>query len=187
MPKNILVILGSPRRRGNSATLAQQVIAGAEAAGAHVDVAFLHDMRIGPCSACDACQGESATDCILQDDMHILYPLTRRADALVIASPIYWFTMSAQTKLYLDRCYALGGPEGHDLTGKRLGIILTYADADPFSSGAVNALRAFQDAAAYLKAEIVDTIYGSASAAGEIAANTALMERAFELGGRLAE
>lgn len=187
MPKHILVLLGSPRRKGNSATLAQQVIAGATAAGAHVDSAFLHGMRISPCSACDACQSETAADCILQDDMHLLYPLTRRADALVFASPVYWFTMSAQIKLYLDRCYALGGPEGHALTGKRLGIILTYADADPFISGAVNALRAFQDAAAYLHAEIVDMIYGSAGAAGEIAANTALMERAFRLGQRLAE
>jgi multimeric flavodoxin WrbA len=104
---------------------------------------------------------------------------------LVIASPIYWFTMSAQTKLFLDRCYALGGPEGHDLAGKRIGIVLTYADADPFSSGAVNALRAFEDAFGYVGAEIVDMVYGSAWKPGDIRKRKDVMKSAYDLGKQL--
>jgi len=68
----------------------------------------------------------------------------------VIASPIYWFTVSAQTKLFMDRWYALGGDDGYALAGKQFGIVLAYADADPFTSGAVNALRTFQDAFNYI-------------------------------------
>ena len=143
--QKIVVVIGSPRKNGNSATLAKRVIAGAEAAGAAVDSFYLHEMDIRPCRACDSCQEDISKDCAVDDDMHRIYPKLRRADALVIASPIYWFNVSAQTKLFIDRCYALGSPQGHALAGKRIGIVLTYADADPFVSGAVNALRAFQD------------------------------------------
>jgi multimeric flavodoxin WrbA len=143
-------------------------------------------MDIGPCTACDACREATADDCTIADDMLPLYPKLRAADALVIASPIYWFTVSAQTKLFMDRCYALGGPQGYALAGKQVGIILTYADPDPFVSGAVNALRMFQDGFNYVGAEIVGMVYGTAGDAGQIKSNTELMEKAYRLGERLA-
>ena len=183
--KKIIVVLGSPRKEGNSTTLAKRVIAGAKASGAGVEAFYLHDMNISPCTACDECRDDPAKDCVIDDQMKALYPKLRRADALVIASPIYWFTMSAQTKLFMDRCYALGGPDGHALQGKQIGILLTYADADPFSSGAVNALRAFQDGFNYIGADIVGMLYGSAWKAGEIQENKELMKQAYELGKQL--
>jgi multimeric flavodoxin WrbA len=183
--KKIIVVLGSPRKEGNSTTLAKRVIAGAKANGAEVEVFYLHDMNISPCTACDECRDDPAKDCVIDDQMKALYPKLRRADALVIASPIYWFTMSAQTKLFMDRCYALGGPDGHALQGKQIGILLTYADADPFSSGAVNALRAFQDGFNYIGADIAGMLYGSAWKAGEIRENKELMKQAYELGKQL--
>ena len=183
--QKIVVVLGSPRKNGNSATLAKRVIAGAEAAGAAVDSFYLHEMDIRPCRACDSCQEEIAKDCVVDDDMQRIYPGLRRADALVIASPIYWFNVSAQTKLFIDRCYALGSPQGHALAGKRIGIVLTYADADPFVSGAVNAIRAFQDAFNFIGARIVGLVYGSAWKAGEIQSNQPLMDKAYALGEKL--
>jgi multimeric flavodoxin WrbA len=185
--KKILLMMGSPRKDGNSATLAKQVAAGAEAAGAEVESFYLHGMNIHPCTACDACREERDKDCVIDDDMETLYGKLRQADALVIASPIYWFTVSAQTKLFMDRWYALGGPgeEYAAFAGKRIGIVLTYADVDPFTSGAVNALRTFQDAFNYVGAQIVGMVYGSASEAGEIRKNRDLMEKAYELGKQL--
>jgi len=79
----------------------------------------------------------------------------------------------------------LGSEEGYGLRGKKIGIILTYADADPFRSGAVNALRSFQDSFRYIGAEIVDMVYGAASQAGEIRKNVELMASAVELGRKL--
>ncbi len=184
--KKVLIFMGSPRKEGNSTTLAKQVTVGAESAGAKVESFYLHDLDIKPCDACEACRDKSETDCILNDDMKGLFPKLRQADVIVIASPIYWFTVSAQTKLFMDRWYALGGPEGHAFKGKRFGIVLTYADADPFSSGAVNALRTFQDALSYVKASIVGMVYGSAWEAGAIKKNKKLMEEAYELGKQLA-
>lgn len=184
--RNILIVIGSPRKKGNSALLAMQVEAGAKAAGAQVESFYLQDLKIQPCTACEACRDRIETDCILEDDMKVLLPKIRRADALVIASPIYWFTVSAQTKLFMDRWYALGSDEGYALEGKKIAIILTYADADPFASGAVNALRTFQDAFRYVGAEIIGMIYGSAWKAGEIKKNKELMKKAFVLGKQLA-
>jgi hypothetical protein len=66
------------------------------------------------------------------------------------------------------------------------GIVLTYADADPFSSGAVNALRTFQDALNYVGASSIGMVYGSAWEAGAIKKNKELMEKAYDLGKRLA-
>ena len=185
--KKVLVILGSPRRRGNSAALASRVAAGARASGADVETFFLHAMDIRPCTACDACRGDIERDCIMDDDMRLLYPRLRRAHAWVIASPIYWFTVSAQTKLFMDRWYALGGPGGYHLKGKRMGIVLTYEDVDPFLSGAVNALRTLQDAFRHVHAHYVGAVYGSAAKPGEIRTNRALMRDAFRLGRALVE
>jgi multimeric flavodoxin WrbA len=183
--KRVVIVIGSPRIKGNSSALAQQVAEGIKDSGAKAESFFLHGMEIKPCTACDVCLENSSKDCIIEDDMKTLYPKLRQADALVIASPIYWFTVSAQTKLFVDRCYALEGPEGNALKGKRIGIILTYADPDPFSSGAVNALRTFQDTFNYIGAVITGMIYGSAEDAGEIRENKDLMRKAYQLGQRI--
>src|SRR4030042_2980806 len=184
--KKIMIVLGSPRKKGNSAILAKQVAAGAKAAGAAVETFYLHDSNIKPCTACDACRKKKEAVCVLDDDMQQLYPKLSNADSILIASPIYWFTISAQTKLFMDRWYALGSEEGYALKGKRFGIVLTYADADPFISGAVNALRTFQDAFRFIGAKMVGMVYGSAWKAGEIRRNEALMAEAYELGKKLA-
>ncbi|MFC2015874.1 flavodoxin family protein, partial [Chloroflexota bacterium] len=179
------IIKGSPREAGNSALLAQQVAEGAQAAGAQVDSFYLHGMDISPCDACDACHAEPYRGCIVDDDMQVIYPKLLDADAIVIASPVYWFTVSAQTKLYMDRCYALVDAQGYLLRGKEIGIVMTYGDSDPFDSGAVNALRTFQDGFNYVSARIAGMVYGSSDAPGDIAENADVMARAYALGLKL--
>jgi multimeric flavodoxin WrbA len=186
MGRKVMIAVGSPRKRGNSSTLAAQVASGANAAGAQVETFHLHGMNIKPCTACGGCRKKTHVDCVIKDDMQKLYPKLRSADAIVIASPIYWFTFSAQTKLFIDRWYGLGSEEGYALSGKKFALLLSYADADPFLSGAVNALRTFQDALRFIEADLVGMVYGSASEAGEIKKNKALMKEAYELGRKLA-
>jgi multimeric flavodoxin WrbA len=181
--KRLLVLMGSPRKEGNSSTLALEAVRSAQENGAQVDCFHLHDMNIRPCRACEYCrQAGAPKQCSQDDDMRLLYPRLKAADALLISGPVYWFTIGAQTKLFMDRLYALGREEGYGLRGKRIGIILTYADEDPFRSGAVNALRAFQDSFHYVGAEIVGMVYGSGAKAGEIRSNTDLMAKAVHLG-----
>ncbi len=183
--KKVLVLLGSPRKKGNSAILADRIARGAKAAGAKVETVFLHGLNIAPCNSCYACQKEKSKGCAIKDAMQDLYPKLLAADAWVIASPVYWFTMSAQTKLFMDRCFALPAYGKEAFAGKRIAIAMSYGDADPFGSGCVNALRTFQDAFHYAGAKIGGMVYVSAFGAGEIRANESLMKAAGELGKKL--
>jgi multimeric flavodoxin WrbA len=179
--KKVLIVLGSPRKGGNSALLAAEVAAGALSAGADVESVFLQGLRVRPCAACGACQKGAGKGCVQKDDMRALYPKLAAADAIVLASPTYWFNLSAQMKAFIDRWYALQG-ERSGLEGKRMALVMTYADADPFGSGAVNAFRSFQDICAYLGAETAGILHGQAEEKGAVARNRGLMRQAFRLG-----
>jgi len=170
---------------GNSAALAARISRGAESAGAEVEKLFLQDLEISPCRGCDTCQQHDSKGCAIKDDMQDIYPKLIRADAWVIASPVYWFTMSAQTKIFIDRCYALPAYAENPFVGKLVAIAMSYGDVDPVKSGCVNALRTFQDAFSYTGSKLVGMVYGSAMRAGEIENNGALMKEAEELGRRL--
>ena len=183
--KKVLVLLGSPRKKGNSAILADQIAKGAKAVGARVETLFIHGMKIAPCKSCYACQKPNSKGCSIKDDMQEVYKKLREADAWVIASPVYWFTVSAQTKLWMDRCFALLPYAKEVFADKRIAIAMSYGDNDPFKSGCVNALRTFQDAYGYVQACIVGMVYGSAMDAGEIRKNEALMKEAEDLGAQL--
>jgi len=183
--KKVLVLLGSPRKKGNSALLAERIARGAKSVGAKVETLFIHGMKIAPCKSCYACQKPDSKGCSINDDMQSVYKKLLEADAWVIASTVYWFTMSAQTKLWMDRCFALPAYAEQPFAGKRIAIAMTYGDTDPFDSGCVNALRTFQDAYRYAQATIVGMVYGSAIGAGEIKNNDTLMKEAEELGKQL--
>jgi len=185
MGKYVLVFKGSPRENGNSSSLADQAAQGATACGAQVDSFWLHRMDIHPCDACDICQETGV--CVLKDDMQALYPRLQKADAIVIASPIYWFTISAQAKLFIDRWYALESPQGSALKGKQFGLLLAYGDTDPYTSGAINAIRTFQDMLRYIGGNIAGIVYGTALEVGDVQKQPELMKRAYQLGEKLAK
>jgi len=184
MASKVVVLLGSPRKNGNSAALADEIARAAQSAGAEVDSFFLHEMNIAPCCACEGCHKPDSSGCVIDDDMSRVYAALRAADAFIIATPIYWFTVSAQIKTSLDRCYALvGGANGlTPFAGKRVALAMAYGGEDPLSSGAVNAVRTFQDAFRFTGADIAGMVYGRASEPGEIASNARLLEQARELG-----
>jgi multimeric flavodoxin WrbA len=185
MIKKVLVLLGSPRRRGNSAILADQISRGAKSAKAKIETIYLHGRNISPCKACFSCQKKGSKGCSILDDMQDIYLKLIEADAWVIASPVYWFTMSAQTKIFMDRCFGLPAYRKEPFRGKRIALAMTYGDKDPFSSGCVNALRTFQDSYGYTDSPIIGMVYGSAMDAGQIRANEMVMQEAFDLGKQL--
>jgi len=185
MPKKILILKSSPREKGNTATLADRLAAGATLSGAEVESIYLHGLDIRPCDACDLCQDSGG--CVIEDDMQSLYPKLVAADGIVLASPIYWFTFSAQLKLCMDRWYAFQASKWKQISGKQFGIILAYGDSDLYSSGAINAIYTFESMARYLKSEIEGIVHGSLSDVGDSEKNPVLMQAAFELGQKLAE
>lgn len=90
------------------------------------------------------------------------------------------------SKIFIDRLYAVGVGHKNIFKGKNFAILLSFADPEPFVSGAVNALRSFQDICRYLGANIEGMVYGSASEAGEIKEKQDVMEEAILLGKHLA-
>jgi multimeric flavodoxin WrbA len=182
--KKVLILLGSPRKNGNSATLAERIAAGAELAGAQVESLFINGMDIKPCQACWKCQNPDSKGCVIKDDMQQVYPKLVEAHAWVIATPVHWFNMSTQTKLWMDRCFALPRYKENPFR-KKVGIAITYGDTDPFSSGAVNAIRCFQDSFKYAGAKITGVVYGSATKPGDIKKNKEALAAAENLGKKL--
>ena len=107
---NILILQGSPRANGNTAWMAEEYRKAAEAAGHKVTLVNVAHKKIAGCLACEYCHGKGNGECIQKDDMQELYPLLAEAEVLVLASPIYYFTLSAQIQLAIQRFYAIWKP-----------------------------------------------------------------------------
>ncbi len=101
----LLAIYGSPRRRGNSSSLLGAAVKGACEAGATVDEIVLRDLRMSPCMEIYGCKKTGR--CAIQDDFQQLYDLLLAADGLLLATPIFFYSVSAQVKIFIDRCQSL--------------------------------------------------------------------------------
>ena len=108
----ILILNGSPRKNGKTASLVKAFVEGAEASGNEIKNLYLQDMNIGGCLACEGCQRNGGV-CVQKDDMQIVSEAFLWADVVVFASPQYWGTISGQLKIVIDRLYAVlfGSPK----------------------------------------------------------------------------
>ena len=106
MGKNIVVLFGSPRKDGNTDKLTAAFIDGAESMGNAVTMFRVADMQIGGCLGCHHCFEEKGV-CIQEDDMPQILSALRKADVMAMASPLYYFNVTAQIKLAIDRTFAL--------------------------------------------------------------------------------
>ncbi|TAL26836.1 MAG: flavodoxin family protein [Nitrospirae bacterium] len=101
---NIIAFLGSPRKDGNTELLMKEAIKGVEDSRFKVQVFNLCRMKISPCRNCGGCDETGV--CITEDEMAQIYDVIRTADRIILASPIFFFGLSAQTKIMIDRCQA---------------------------------------------------------------------------------
>ncbi|HEX76596.1 MAG TPA: flavodoxin family protein [Dehalococcoidia bacterium] len=101
----VLGIAGSPRRDGNTDLLLREVMAGAASQRAQIKIVILSELNISPCRHCDGCL--KTGKCVIDDDMQWLHTDLKEADRLVLASPIFFMGVTAQTKAMIDRCQAL--------------------------------------------------------------------------------
>ncbi len=101
----ILAIYGSPRRDGNSATLLKQAVNGARQEGAEVEEVFLRDYKISPCLEIYNCI--KTGECAIRDDFPKILDKLESSSGIMLASPIFFYTVSAHTKIFMDRCQSL--------------------------------------------------------------------------------
>ncbi len=104
MPR-ILAVYGSPRRKGNTATLLKRAVQGASEAGAQVEEIVLRDLKMSPCLEIYGCKKTGR--CVIQDDFQGVYDQMVACDGLMLASPIFFYTVSSLTKILMDRCQSL--------------------------------------------------------------------------------
>jgi multimeric flavodoxin WrbA len=152
LPMHILIILGSPRKNGNSELLAQSLASGVtETPGASVEFIRLNDLRLTPCQGCGGCTKTGS--CVIDDDMTPLYAKVDACDALILVSPIYFYALSAQCKAFVDRFqarwarkYLCGIPFRKD--ENRQGFLLATAatNGKKVFEGAVLTIKIFFDA-----------------------------------------
>jgi multimeric flavodoxin WrbA len=101
----LLAIGGSPRKGGNTDTLLARFVEGAASKGAETKTISVCDLKIAGCMHCDSCFKKG--ECIVKDDMHLVYHEMEAADRIVLASPLQFMSVSAQMKAMIDRCQAL--------------------------------------------------------------------------------
>ena len=101
----VLGIAGSPRRDGNTDLLLRQAILGAQGQKAETKIVTLSELSIAPCRHCDGCL--KTGKCVIDDDMQWLHTDLRQADRVILASPVFFMGVTAQTKTMIDRCQAL--------------------------------------------------------------------------------
>ena len=170
---NIVVLSASPRTGGNTSIMVDAFREGAEAAGNTVNVIDVAKKSIAPCKACTYCFAHNGA-CSIDDDMTAIRSGISKADMLVFASPIYWFDISAQMKLAIDRMYAFAGC-GFNHT--KVALLLNSGSPGVYDA-AIAAYKAMNN---YLKWEDMGiyTIPGM-EAKGDMAKNPKLAEvRAF--------
>ncbi len=175
MSKTVLILSASPRKGGNSDTLCDQFRDGAMEANHRVDKVFLAEKEINYCRGCYACKGSGK--CAQEDDMaHILDSMIK-ADVIVMATPVYFYTMCAQMKTLIDRTVA----RYREIPGKEFYFILAAADSSkPAMARTIEGFRAFTSLLRGAKEKGV--VYGTGAwEIGDIKTSRAMKE-AYEMG-----
>ncbi len=127
MNKKVLIISASPRKGGNSDTLCDEFMKGAIDSGNTVEKIFLRDKNINYCTGCGFCNTNDYTACSQKDDMAIILDKMVLADVIVMATPVYFYTMDGQMKTFIDRCCA----RYTHISNKDFYFIATAADVRP--------------------------------------------------------
>lgn len=128
MGKKIIILNGSPRKNGNTATLCDEFTKGAESAG-HAVIRFnLQSMDIHACLGCMKGGKDATSPCVQKDDMDKIYPAYQAADIVVLASPMYYWSFSAQLKTAFDRLFAVMEARNNSISRKKCILLMAAGD-----------------------------------------------------------
>ena len=175
----ILAVQGSPKKKGNTALLLDHYLLGVKENHRDVDVdrVFLQEKNIKPCRGCYTCV-ETKGDCVIKDDMQELYQKIIEADVLIFATPVYWWSITAQLKTFVDRFCPLNTD---DFKGKKFVLLMTYGAALP-NSGPEMVQSMFKEIWNHYQVNFVQS-YGTCTEEYlPVAENKQAQDAAYELG-----
>jgi len=141
----VIVFRGSPKKNGTTAALLAEVIKGVKSKGAEVVEYDLNDKNLRGCQACNACKKEGANACVQNDYLKPVYADLKDADGVILGSPIYMGTVTAQAWILLDRLFPAMNPDfSPRYPGKKAGLVITHGAPDPAAfKPAVDGITAF--------------------------------------------
>lgn len=176
MSKKVLILSGSPRKGGNSDLLCDEFLRGAQESGNQVEKVFLRSKKVAPCNACYYCKN-SGGKCAIPDDMAEILDKMQAADVIVMASPVYFYSIGAQMKAVIDRSVA----RWTNIPNKEFYYIMTAAeDSDTVMDCT---LECFQGFAACLDgAQEKGVIYGKGVYEAGAIKGLPAMREAYEMG-----
>lgn len=176
MSKKVLILSSSPRKSGNSETLAASFAEGALAAGNSVETVYLREKSYGFCKGCLACL--KLGHCVIRDDAVEIAAKMHDADVLVFATPVYYYSVSGQLKTMLDRANPL---YDSDYAFTKAYLLAAAAEEGPHTvEGAEKAVQGWVDC--FERCALAGTVFaGGVSDVGDISGHPAL-EQAFEMG-----
>ncbi|MBE6858876.1 MAG: flavodoxin family protein [Ruminococcus sp.] len=176
MKNNILILNGSMRKNGNTARLVQSFADGA-VQNNNVEIVYVADYNVNPCIGCNSCFVREGNKCFQDDDMVKIYEKLRNADIVVIASPVYFYGISAQLKAIVDRLHT---PMRNTFHIKKLGLLLVGAAYLPNLFDPI--LMQYQMVLEFFKLESIGTVLvRGVNDIGDIDGNSALKE-AYDMG-----
>lgn len=176
-----LAVLGSPRKNGYTSALMESYISGLKANQEDIEIKQIHleNLTISGCKGCNACQTNKVEFCISDDDMIEIYKAVIDSDVIVLASPVYFFNVTAQMKAMIDRLYAIYG----HLKGKKLVFLSTYGADKIEESGVENAIKMFELTQAITGLELVQQLHISTGSETSIKlTNESAKKKAYDLG-----
>ena len=186
-------IVGSPKKKGNVDLLVTQVLKGAGSKGAETQKIYLNDLDIKPCQSCGV--DPRPEFCIYEDGMEIIYDSLETSDTVVLGSPVYFDTVSAQTKLMIDRCnclkpYVKNQLGRYDfekrLEKRKKGLFIAVAGRGQEFNTILISVKGFFE---WANIELVDTILYAHDdeELGGVGGNMKRMKEAFDIGARITE
>lgn len=186
-----IAFLGSPRKDGNTELLLKEVIKGVESAGSQVEVFNLNKLNMKACQDCGGCNDTG--ECIYHDDMDRIYDAIKTADRIILASPIFFFALSAQVKLMIDRCqsfwcekYLMGKPiEGGEAGRKGLLLLVGGMKSEAGVKSSESCAKAFFRTVSVSEHETLS--YLNVDAKGDILKHPTALKDAYEAGRKLVD
>lgn len=178
MSRKIMILNGSPRKKGNTFALIESFTKGAEASGNMVTEFFLDEMNIHGCKGCFGGGKNPDSPCAQKDDMDKIYPVYKEADIVVLASPLYYWTISGQLKAAFDRLFAVAECDPNYQNPRKESVLLMAAEGHGFEE----TLYWYDRLEKHLGWKSIGKVLcGGVMAVGDIAGKVELQE-AYELG-----
>jgi multimeric flavodoxin WrbA len=178
--KQVLGVIGSARKNGNTQVLVERILEGAKYAGAETETIDLRDLKVQECDGCHQCW--HGKKCVKNDDMNLIFDKISASDVIVFGTPVYWFGPTALMKCFLDRFVYFNCPENRQLVrGKRVILAVPFEDAERETAAPL--VEIFRRSVDYLEMEMYGIILvPGVTRRGEAKEKKDEMDNCFDLG-----